>query len=546
MIGCVLADKYQVLRVIGKGGMGIVYEAQHLVLGKHVAIKLMLEKYFGDPEAKSRFKREAIAASLVGNPHIIDVSDIGELPDGRLYVVMELLTGSPLSDVLEKTGPMQPQRAISIMRQVLRAVGAAHAKGIIHRDLKPDNIFLIDQGDQSDFVKLLDFGISKVLDPDEQRALTKLTTTGVVMGTPLYMAPEQAMGQPAIAYADIYACGVILYEMLAGRTPFVGNTYAVLVAQLLTAPPEPLQNVRPGLQASVVNAVHRALEKDPQRRFASAEMFAASLPGDRTVNEIELAGTLDSGYAVARITTGAHHSGRKGRGTWIAIGAALILGVATAGILIATQTGASTDKTAAATTTPAPPEAAEAAPAAKPLDPDPAPKVKTGLLKVSTNPPHAKVIVDGSNRGLTPLEITLALGPHEVRFELDGHDVLTTKMLIEPGDNSFSSPLEPVKGVAKVTKAGTTKPGGTTKTPRETPTPTSTNKVLTVTGPTGQTGPIGPKPPIPEKIDPEIKKAGSSETKQPPEVKTGGGKGNPYTPAGTKGNPYTPNSPNSK
>jgi hypothetical protein len=165
------------------------------------------------------------------------------------------------------------------------------------------------------------------------------------------------------------------------------------------------------------------------------------------------------------------------------------------------------------------------------------------LLKVSTNPPHAKVIVDGSNRGLTPLEITLALGPHEVRFELDGHDVLTTKMLIEPGDNSFSSPLEPVKGVAKVTKTGATKPGGTTKTPlRETPTPTSTNKVLTVTGPTGQTGPIGPKPPIPEKIDPEIKKAGGSETKQPPEVKTGGGKGNPYTPAGTKGNPYTPNS----
>ena len=130
--------------------------------------------------------------------------------------------------------------------------------------------------------------------------------------------------------------------------------------------PEPLQNVRSGLQAAVVNAVHRALEKDPQRRFASAEMFAASLPGERTVNEIELAGTLDSGYAVARITTGAHHSGRKGRGTWIAIGAALILGVATAGILIATQTGANTDKTAAATNTPAPPEAAEAAPAGAP------------------------------------------------------------------------------------------------------------------------------------------------------------------------------------
>ncbi len=527
MIGYVLADKYQVLRVIGKGGMGIVYEAQHLVLGKHVAIKLMLEKYFEDGEAKTRFKREAIAASRIGNPHIIDVGDIGELPDGRLYVVMELLTGSPLSDVLERTGPMQPQRAISIMRQVLRAVGAAHAKGIIHRDLKPDNIFLIDQGDSSDFVKLLDFGISKVLDPDEQKALTKLTTTGVVMGTPLYMAPEQAMGLPAVAYADIYACGVILYEMLAGRTPFMGNTYAVLVAQLLTAAPDPLQNVRPGLQASVVNAVHRALEKEPQQRFASAEMFAASLPGDRTVNEVELAGTLDSGYAVAKMTTGAHQNGGKRRGTWIAIGAALILGVATAGILIATQTGVNSEKVA--TDTPPPP-----LPTAKSIDPEPAVK-NTGLLKVSTQPPRATVFVDGTNRGLTPLEITLALGSHEVKFELEGHEALTTTTLIEPGNNSFTSSLNPAKagkpGVA--TKVLTPKPG-VTKTTRETPTPTSTTKVLTVTGP------IGPKPP--EKT-PETKNTGS-DTKPPPDVvKPGGGKGNPYTtPGSTKGNPYTPNS----
>ncbi len=527
MIGYVLADKYQVLRVIGKGGMGIVYEAQHLVLGKHVAIKLMLEKYFEDGEAKTRFKREAIAASRIGNPHIIDVGDIGELPDGRLYVVMELLTGSPLSDMLERTGPMQPQRAISIMRQVLRAVGAAHAKGIIHRDLKPDNIFLIDQGDSSDFVKLLDFGISKVLDPDEQRALTKLTTTGVVMGTPLYMAPEQAMGLPAVAYADIYACGVILYEMLAGRTPFMGNTYAVLVAQLLTAAPEPLQNVRPGLQASVVNAVHRALEKEPQRRFASAEMFAASLPGDRTVNEIELAGTLDSGYAVAKMTTGAHQSSKR-RGTWLAIGAALILGVATAGILIATQTNANSDKVA--TDTPSPPTLA-----AKSTDPEPAVK-HTGLLRLTSIPPRANVFIDGINRGLTPLEITLALGPHEMKVELEGHDPLVTTTVIEPGNNNFTSPLIPATpskpATAKVTKPGTTK---LVPVPRDTATATATAKGLTVTGP------IGPKPPVPEKLDPEVRKVGS-DPKPPPEVvKTGGGKGNPYTPGGTKGNPYTPN-----
>ncbi|MGN6107276.1 MAG: serine/threonine-protein kinase, partial [Kofleriaceae bacterium] len=145
LIGFVLADKYRVVRQIGRGGMGVVYEAEHVALGKRVAIKLMLEKYADDAEAIARFQREALAASRIGNPHIIDVSDIGTAPDGRSFVVMELLTGAPLSQVLESTGPMAPWRAIHVMRQVLRAVGAAHAKGIIHRDLKPDNIFLVNQ-----------------------------------------------------------------------------------------------------------------------------------------------------------------------------------------------------------------------------------------------------------------------------------------------------------------------------------------------------------------------------------------------------------------
>ncbi len=526
LVGFVLADKYRVLRVIGKGGMGIVYEAEHLVLGKRVAIKLMLEKYFEDSEAKTRFKREAIAASKIGNPHIIDVSDIGELPDGRLYVVMELLNGRPLSDVLASLGTMPPYRAISIMRQVLRAVGAAHAKGIIHRDLKPDNIFLAEGGEQGDFIKLLDFGISKVLDPDEQIALTRLTTTGVVMGTPLYMAPEQAMGHSAVAAADIYACGVILYELLAGRTPFIGNTYAVLVAQLLTAPPEPLQNLRPGLPMSVVNAVHRALEKDPARRFASAEMFAASLPGDRTVSQIELAGTLDSGYAVARIPTGAHAShGKRHIGTWLAIGAALILGVATAGVLIATQTGKES-KPAPQATLETPPQIAPIGLAAsKPAQPPtPAPDpVTTGILKVSSQPTGAKVFVDGKDKGIAPLEITLATGKHDVRFELDGHEIFATTTEIETGNNRFTGTL--VK--AKKSSFSSTRPAVA-----KTPTP-SPDKSLTVRNP----GPVvGPQRPPVEMI--EIKKQPVPEVKKPDEPKPGSGKGNPYLNA-TKNNPYS-------
>ncbi len=527
-MGFVLADKYRVLRVIGKGGMGIVYEAEHVVLGKRVAIKLMLEKYFEDGEAKTRFKREAIAASKIGNPHIIDVGDIGELPDGRLYVVMELLNGMPLSDVLEKYGPMPPYRAVAIMRQVLRAVGAAHAKGIIHRDLKPDNIFLIDQGDNTDFVKLLDFGISKVLDPDEQVALTKLTTTGVVMGTPLYMAPEQAMGQTALAPADIYACGVILYELLAGRTPFVGQTYAVLVAQLLTAPPEPLQNLRPGLPQSLVNAVHRALEKEPDRRFASAEMFAASLPGDRTVTEIELAGTLDSGYAVARIPTGAHHMAgkKKSIAPWIAIGAALVLGIATAGVLIATQTGKEAKQAVADTSAPPPPVAAPTNPDKQSDEVDPAPPpVATGLLKVASQPRDARVFIDGIDRGVTPLEITLALGKHDIKFELAGYEVLSTSTVIESGNNTFNQALVKAKPGSKTAVSRSTRPA-----PAREPAPTG--KAMTVRNPDQ---PLGPQRPT--EMTPEIKRTDTiKKPVEEPKPAPGTGKANPYPQP--KNNPY--------
>jgi serine/threonine-protein kinase len=281
LAGVTLGDKYKIVRQIGRGGMGVVYEAEHLGLGKRVAVKLMLEKYAADSDATSRFKREALAASRIGNPHIIDIADIGVAPDGRAYVVMELLTGSSLADVIKRGGALPMTRALDVIRQVLRAVGAAHAKGIIHRDLKPDNIFLLDGGDGRDFVKLLDFGIAKAVDQAAEIAKTNLTTTGTVMGTPLYMAPEQAMGHAADARVDLYALGVILYEMLAGAPPFTGVPYPVLLVKLLTEPPALLAEVAPGLPPYVVAAVHRALEKEPAERFASCDAFLAALDPER-------------------------------------------------------------------------------------------------------------------------------------------------------------------------------------------------------------------------------------------------------------------------
>ncbi|MDQ3336382.1 MAG: protein kinase [Myxococcota bacterium] len=423
LVGLVFADKYRITCQIGRGGMGVVYEAEHLHLGKRVAIKLMLEKYAQDGEATARFHREARAASRIGNPHIIDVIDTGTAPDGRAFVVMELLNGSPLSNVIEMSGSIPPWRSIQIMRQVLRAVGAAHAKGIIHRDLKPDNIFLVnDGGDQHDFVKLLDFGISKMTDIDEQIAFTKLTTTGVVMGTPLYMAPEQAMGHPSERYADIYACGVILYEMLAGKPPFEGQTYAVLVAKLLTQDPPLLSALRPGLPPALVSAVHRALEKEPKARFQTAEQFLLALPGEKTPSLIELAGTLDSSsgaVAISPPTTMKGRIGEKKKWPLFAVLAALVVAAGTV-MFVALQN----NEPKPATTPTAAPIANTAS--ASPIETGSSAQkslsvVATGKLQIRSMPPGAKVTIDGIDRGLTPTESTLEVGRHKVKIELAGY-----------------------------------------------------------------------------------------------------------------------------
>jgi len=448
LIGISLDNKFKILRLIGRGGMGEVFEAEHVGLGKRVAIKLMLEKYSNDGEAVARFTREAHAASRIGNPHIIDVSDIGTAPDGRAFVVMELLQGSPLSTVIEEGGPMPPQRAIHIMRQVLRAVGAAHAKGIVHRDLKPDNIFLTQGGEQADFVKLLDFGISKMMDPDLQAAATKLTTTGVVMGTPLYMAPEQAMGVEIDHLADIYACGVIFYEMLAGRPPFEGATYAVLVAKLLTTEPQLLSELRPGLAPKIIAAVHRALEKEPKSRFASAEAFAAALPQSHSASAMELAGTMASG----KVAAVARPVGPNKKLPVVAMTLALAVGLAVAAVAIVMMNrGGSAPVTsdgvaAAAPTTPkaaTPPPTTPLetkGPVVTPIE-QPAPLQDVGYLEVRSRPAGATVFIDGTKYGSG--RVTLSTGKHKVRLELAGYKTLETETEVEFDEkNNYEALLE--------------------------------------------------------------------------------------------------------
>jgi serine/threonine protein kinase len=273
-VGVTIEGRYHIESVLGQGGMGVVYLAHHKVIDRRVAIKILRAKLARDKRSTERFLQEAKAASSIGNPHIIDISDFGELPDGSTYFVMEWLDGKPLAMVLEERSALPVMRVIDIARQTADALAAAHQQGIVHRDLKPENIFLVGHGSKEDFVKILDFGVAKV-----SSGASQLTHAGSIVGTPLYMAPEQAMGESVDSRADIYALGVILYEMASGRVPFDADDVVGVLAQHMCQAPVPIRalvpsrDVPPGLEAITL----KALAKKPEQRYQTMEELAQDL-----------------------------------------------------------------------------------------------------------------------------------------------------------------------------------------------------------------------------------------------------------------------------
>ena len=264
------------IRLLGKGGMGEVYEVDHVKIGRRLALKRLLSQYAEDEAILTRFHREARAASMVGNRHIVEVTDMGELDDGSPYIVLELLEGEDLAAVLCRENALPIGRAVFIIQQACDALSAAHAKGIIHRDLKPENIFLLEGREHPDFVKILDFGISKIREGADGN--NSLTSTGQALGTPFYMSVEQAHGQRDIdTRTDVYALGVILYRMLTGRLPFSSETYMSLMMEILTDEPPPPTLFRLDLPEALEQVVLKTLAKDRDDRFATVTELVQAL-----------------------------------------------------------------------------------------------------------------------------------------------------------------------------------------------------------------------------------------------------------------------------
>lgn len=275
LIGALVADRYRVERRLGQGGMGTVYVAEHRGIGKRVALKCLNPEYAQNRMVVERFLREARVATAAGNEHIVDVTDLGTLPDGAPFLVMELLEGRELGEALAEDGPFAIGRAVRILRQACDALAAAHAKGIVHRDLKPDNLFLARRTREPEFVKVLDFGIARLT---EHESVQKLTGTGMALGTPHYMSPEQAQGLPSVDHrTDVYALGVILYELLVGELPFDAETFPMLVVSIVTRDAPSVRRRRPDVPPELEALIHRCLAKEAALRPQSVEELGIAL-----------------------------------------------------------------------------------------------------------------------------------------------------------------------------------------------------------------------------------------------------------------------------
>jgi serine/threonine-protein kinase len=458
--GQVLDGRYRVERLLGEGGMGAVYEGRHVLVGKRVAIKLLHSEYATSEEVLKRFYREAQSAAAIGHKNIIDIYDVGVTPANEPYIAMEYLEGEDLESLLEREGKLPVEAACGILEPALLALEAAHAKGIVHRDLKPANIFLLRGEGGAPVVKLIDFGISKMTGTGS----TKLTQTGALLGTPAYMSPEQARGDADLDHrTDIYAMGVILYQMLTGELPFQGAHYNELLINVLTAEPRPPRELDPSIPVEVEALVLRELSKDPRSRSSGARELLIELQRLSAYSEREsglsLLGTrLQAGVASGDLGRTKGGSGVQSSaskvlsqlartpGVWAGTAAKrksrtlLWAGIA-AGVVVAGGLGlylAVSGEQAPATGTAEVPAAIPAAAAAE----------QGVTITLQGVPEDARIIYDGARIPENPFRVKRSSLYAPLRVEADGFEPFTTSVMPD-ADKNVVVELKPLAPAAE-------------------------------------------------------------------------------------------------
>ncbi len=461
---------YRVVRKLGEGGMGAVYEAEHPIIGRRVALKLLHREMCDNAELVERFFSEARVVNAIGHEHIVEVSDLGKTPEGLYYLTMELLDGETLVARMERERPLDIGFAVAITNTIADALGAAHAHGVVHRDLKPDNIFLARKGRQIEFVKVLDFGIAKLTAAGGK--VSYRTRTGAAIGTPYYMSPEQCAGSKDVDHrSDIYSLGVLLFEMVTGRVPFEVEGLGLMFMKHMQEPPPPPRSLRPDLPEQLEAVILKALAKKPDERFQSMEELRAALEGaplpaatsepQRTIGwsgAATPAATAPPDDA-ARVTTFSRTAGqvleddqqaaedaalpRRGAARWAVLGGGAVAAALVAALLVgkrAPEPATVAPKAASAVAAPAPPP-----PAA------PAPAPATAKLAVRSDPNGADVFrgFETTPIGRTPFELTAPLGRVNLTFRKSGFDDRSKDVDVR-GDAEVRAALDPATPATRV------------------------------------------------------------------------------------------------
>jgi serine/threonine-protein kinase len=461
-IGTTFDHRYKIQKLLGEGGMGFVYLARHKVIDKKVAVKVLRADLAKDREILDRFLQEAKAASSIGNPHIVDISDFGDLPDGSTYFVMEYLEGMALTELADTGSRLPVERICHIGLQLCNGLAAAHAQGIVHRDLKPDNIFLLERGPDHDFVKILDFGIAKV----SGNANTKLTKAGAVFGTPHYMSPEQAAGAPVDHRTDIYALGVILYELVSGQLPFNADNFMGILTQHMYKAPVPIRALVPGPECppSMEAVILKCLSKKPEARYQSMDELAADLERVKSggvANAVSEMMARSGGFnvpadyfkqpSVGMVPATPPVAPKKWpRIVWLAgTGAAVVI---VGAVLAIGRTGTGTT----------PPSASAAAPATVVVTvtasaPTPPPK-KTTAVALAANVENAGAWRDGALFQPLPCTIEVEEGKR-VTLEIRADNYETQSVTLDGTETGKTVKLVPAKGA----RPGPVRPPGTGK-----------------------------------------------------------------------------------